>query len=86
MKIPPENYNPSQIPELLLAVVELCYLFLPCYTMGIFKLQGRLLALSQHSCSERMQINSIQSIHQNLVKLGNSGAWAWVSLLVFFPF
>lgn len=49
------------------------------------QIEGQTFALSQHSCSECLQINSLQSIDQNLVKLSNSGAWAWVFFTVFFP-
>lgn len=76
MKIPPGNYNHSQIPELLLAVTESCCLLFSCYTTDHLQIAGQTFALSQHSCFEYLQINSIQSIDQNLVKLGNSGVWA----------
>lgn len=83
MKIPPGNDNHSQIPELLLAVAELYYLLFSCYTTGHLQIAGQTFALSQHSCSEYSQINSIQSIDQSLVKLGNSGVWAWVCFSFF---
>lgn len=57
---------------------------LTCYTKGIFKLWSRILHYHSMLVLECLRINSIQSIDQNLMKLGNSGVWGWV--LFFFVF